>query len=249
MDVHEWIKNNQEEFQGLITIIAIVAGVLLIANSSILIVIAIIFALIFVIRKLIEYWPQISEAAGKAWDKLKTGASAFWGGFTELAQTAVNMIIQLINHLIIALFSGINNMIAALDKVKINVPAALQKLLNLPAVIGFNVGLLGPPPQIPLWMLNTHGAGGGIPAMATGGVIPPNAAFAAILGDQRTGKNIEAPEALIRQIIKEEIGNQGSREITINFAGSLGALIREMKPYIDRENVRIGNSLISGATG
>ena len=43
--------------------------------------------------------------------------------------------------------------------------------------------------------------------LATGAVIPPNREFAAILGDQRHGTNIEAPEGLIRQIVREELGN------------------------------------------
>jgi len=82
-----------------------------------------------------------------------------------------------------------------------------------------------------------------IPRLATGAVIPPNAEFAAILGDQRSGRNLEAPEGLIRQIIQEEIGNI-QVETTLNFGGSLGQLVRELKPYIDRENVRIGGSLV-----
>ena len=84
-----------------------------------------------------------------------------------------------------------------------------------------------------------------IPKLATGAVIPPNAQFLAMLGDQRHGTNIEAPEELIRQIVREEGG--GGREITINFAGSLGALVRELKPYIDSENDRIGRSLVKRA--
>jgi hypothetical protein len=45
-----------------------------------------------------------------------------------------------------------------------------------------------------------------IPRLATGAVIPPNAQFAAILGDQTHGRNLEAPESLIRQIVREESG-------------------------------------------
>ena len=45
-----------------------------------------------------------------------------------------------------------------------------------------------------------------IPRLATGAVIPPNAQFAAILGDQTHGRNLEAPEGLIRQIVREESG-------------------------------------------
>ena len=38
----------------------------------------------------------------------------------------------------------------------------------------------------------------GLPMLASGAVIPPNQPFAAILGDQTTGRNIETPEALMR---------------------------------------------------
>lgn len=50
-----------------------------------------------------------------------------------------------------------------------------------------------------------------IPKLATGAVIPPNAPFLAMLGDQTMGTNIEAPADLIRQIVREETG--GSREM------------------------------------
>lgn len=45
-----------------------------------------------------------------------------------------------------------------------------------------------------------------IPHLAQGAVIPPNSEFMAVLGDQRSGNNIEAPEELMRQIVREEAG-------------------------------------------
>lgn len=48
-----------------------------------------------------------------------------------------------------------------------------------------------------------------IPYLASGAVIPPNAPFMAVLGDQKRGNNIEAPEELIRRIVREESGGQG----------------------------------------
>ena len=44
------------------------------------------------------------------------------------------------------------------------------------------------------------------PALAQGAVIPPNREFMAVLGDQRHGTNLEAPEDLIRKIVREEAG-------------------------------------------
>lgn len=47
---------------------------------------------------------------------------------------------------------------------------------------------------------------GRIPHLASGAVIPPNQEFLAMLGDQKSGNNIEAPEGLIRKIVREESG-------------------------------------------
>lgn len=46
-----------------------------------------------------------------------------------------------------------------------------------------------------------------IPKLAQGAVIPANHEFLAVLGDQKQGTNLEAPEELIRKIVREESGN------------------------------------------
>jgi ABC-type molybdate transport system substrate-binding protein len=88
-----------------------------------------------------------------------------------------------------------------------------------------------------------------IPKLATGAVIPKNAEFAAILGDNKKENEILAPESTIRRIVAEEIANmQNSQTVTINFAGSLSAFIRELRPYIEKENSRAGVSLIKNGS-
>ena len=57
-----------------------------------------------------------------------------------------------------------------------------------------------------------------IPYLATGAVIPPNQQFLAMLGDQKSGNNIEAPESLIRRIVREEAGGG---DFTFNFTTEL----------------------------
>lgn len=47
-----------------------------------------------------------------------------------------------------------------------------------------------------------------VPYLAKGAVIPPNAPFMAMLGDQKHGTNIEAPLDTIKQAVAEVIGNQ-----------------------------------------
>jgi ElaB/YqjD/DUF883 family membrane-anchored ribosome-binding protein len=56
-----------------------------------------------------------------------------------------------------------------------------------------------------------------IPHLAQGAVLPAGKPFLAMLGDQSSGKNLEAPESLIRQIVREETQNmsRGSATYTV----------------------------------
>ena len=170
---------------------------------------------------------QITEYFKNAWDNVKR--------FFSVAMNAIVYVLIGIGARIRMIFDGIINGIRS----KINgfitlVNKAITMInglsIQLPELFGG--GKLGV--DIPL-----------IPYLAKGAVIQPNAPFAAVLGDQRSGRNIETPEDLLRQIMREEMGGpSGPQEITINFAGSLGALVRELKPYIDKEDSRIGRSML-----
>lgn len=169
-----------------------------------------------------EKWNAALSSVTTAWETTITGMKTF-------GKTTFNAIIVFVNALTAAIATGVNTIIDALNKIKISIPAWVP-------VYGGNTWSLNiskvSPPKIPL--------------LATGAVIPPNSQFAAILGDQRSGKNIEAPESLIRQIVREESQGRTGGEIVIRFEGSLAALVRELKPVIDQENSRIGGSLVSG---
>lgn len=55
-------------------------------------------------------------------------------------------------------------------------------------------------------------------------MIPPNREFMAVLGDQRSGNNLEAPEDLIRKIVREESGGGSAELIQL-----LQAILSEVK--------------------
>lgn len=205
-------------------------------------------------------WDNVKTSSTNAWDKVKERwnnagdwfkdhvtepvkngfntaldwVSEKWqtvfNGITDFVKNAINVVIGLINGLMMAYVNGINSVIGGLNSINFSVPdwvplfGGQQWGLSIPYVIA---------PQIPY--------------LATGAVIPPNSQFLAVLGDQKSGRNIEAPEGLIRQIIQEELGKVQA-DIKIEFGGSLGQLVRQLKPYIDKEDVRIGGSLIKGAT-
>jgi hypothetical protein len=161
-----------------------------------------------------------------AWTSFPDKWNAFWAARKENVRTIMNDIIGFINAMIQGMIGGINSAISALNSIHVTTP----KWWPAPyggVTVGFNLPSVSAPP---------------IPLLATGAVIPPNSAFAAILGDQRSGVNVEAPEALIRKIVREE----SNKSITLNFAGSLSSLIRVLKPYIEQDDIRTGTSLLSG---
>ena len=69
-----------------------------------------------------------------------------------------------------------------------------------------------------------------LPYLAQGAVIPPNRKFAAVLGDQRSGNNLEAPEGLIRQIVREESG--GGADTAWNVQQGVAAALMQVLPAL-----------------
>ena len=172
----------------------------------------------------------IRSAFEAAFQWIGNNFNSMFNGIISFGKKAVNTVIDFVNAMISAIVGGINAVINALNSFQVTVPEWVPG-------IGGNSWALGIPTV----------TGVKIPRLATGAVIPPNSEFVAMLGDQRGGRNLEAPEGLIRQIIREEVGIVKG-EFTFSFDGSLGALVRELKPRLDKESVRIGGSLIQSGT-
>ena len=130
-----------------------------------------------------------------AWQKVKDVFSTggrIWSGIKEgienTFRTVVNAIIRGMNTIIAVPFNKINSMLNAIR----------------------NASFLGISPFKNMWGVNPLPVPQ-IPMLARGAVIPANRQFLAVLGDQRNGNNLEAPESLLRQIVREEAGGAGSR--------------------------------------
>lgn len=166
----------------------------------------------------------------KAWEGVKDIFLGLWDIIAGQFKGVVNTIIDLVNGMVRGVVAGVNAVIRALNRISVDVPDWVP---------GFGGDSWG----IHLQEISAPQ----IPHLASGAVIPPNSQFLAVLGDQRHGTNIEAPADLIRQIVREETQNMGSQGVTVNFTGTMAALIQAMQPEITRENKRIGGSLIAGA--
>lgn len=179
-------------------------------TSPIGLVIVAVTALIAIIVLLVKNWDTVKEVAGKVWD----GIVSIWNGACDWFKQkvldplvngfkgTVNGIIGFINGLVRTVVDAVNFITSAINSLSFDVPDWVPLIggkhfgFNIPAVTA---------PQIPM--------------LAQGAVIPPNRAFLAVLGDQASGTNIEAPASLIKQMVEEalaETGASGEQEITIN---------------------------------
>lgn len=155
------------------------------------------------IRNLVtEKMDNIKSSAVSKVNEMKKGLSdgverikeSFRSGFSTLVgyvKSPINSIIRFINNFLYAIQTMQNSFANALNSMSISLPHWLEKLTGFSSV-GFNVGYWSAPM---------------VPYLAQGAVIPPNKEFMAVLGDQKSGNNIEAPESLIRRIVREESGN------------------------------------------
>ena len=139
----------------------------------------------------------------QAWEGVKQIFAGVWGTFAAIVKAPINAIIGFINSLLYAAQTMQNGIASALNSLNIDIPGWLQKLTGYSS-IGFNVGYWSAPR---------------VPYLAQGAVIPPNKEFMAVLGDQKNGNNIEAPESLIRRIVREESGNGNGG--TYNFTAQI----------------------------
>ena len=147
-------------------------------------------------------WNEIKASAETAWKAIGDATRNIWqNGIVGAIKQSVNSIIGLINRMIEAVTGGVNSIFDKLNTFSIDIPDWVPELGG--KHFGFDF---------------QHFKAPKIPYLATGAVIPANAPFTAVLGDQKHGNNIEAPEALIRKIVREESGSRGG---TYHFTGQI----------------------------
>jgi hypothetical protein len=254
-DLRHWMAENEKPAIVLLWVIGTLVGILVLAKIALLLLaspIILIGLLIVALMVIIGNW-------GAIWDWVGEKAKSLW---TTIKQIFILLVWWFTNQVLGVMGSEtrvtLDGMVRAFETAFQRLPGIVRDAMN--GVIGFiNMMLRNATtslnalfgitnavrdvmgfPAIPAFSAPQ------IPRLATGAVIPPNSEFLAILGDQKSGRNIEAPEGLIRQIIREEMGGMQTN-VKIDFVGSLAALARELKPEIDIENTRVGGSLVTGA--
>jgi hypothetical protein len=227
----EMIELGNGSFWVLIATTGVLVFTLFTLGAPLWFIIGIIIGLIVLFKN----WGGVTEWLGDTMSGVWTTLKQVWfltkyyfnQYVVDPIKNGINNIIDFLNRMIDAISGALNSVVGRMNSIRVDIPAWV------PVLGGSSFGVNIPHVTLP------H-----IPRLATGAVIPPNAEFLAVMGDQRSGRNIEAPENLIRQIMREEMGKIEA-DIRIEFAGTLGALVRELKPKLDAEGVRVGTSLIS----
>lgn len=149
----------------------------------------------------------------QAWEGIKQIIAGIFEKIVGVVTLPINGIIACLNALISGIVAGINTIIKGINKIKFDVPDWVPGIGG--KSVGFNLSQMTAPK---------------IPYLATGAVIPPNSPFVAMLGDQKKGTNIETPERLLRQIMREELGNRQTSAGTYKFIGQINrrVLFEEM---------------------
>ncbi len=153
-------------------------------------------------------------------NKIGSAWNTIINGFVPVMKSVINTIVDLINFMLGSFVSGINSLIGPLN-------AAGS--------------------MIPGWSNIPNLSFSSVPHLATGAVIPPNNQFLAVLGDQKSGTNIEAPAKMIEDIVTRAVANaQGSQNMTVTFDGRWGPIVQELFTRLEIERTRRGGTLIAG---
>lgn len=125
------------------------------------------------------------------WNSVKSTTTSIFDGMVSAIKKAINSIIGAVNGMIKGIVNGINSAISALNSISFDIPDWIPELGGMS--FGLNIPKISAP---------------SIPYLAQGAVIPPNKEFLAMLGDQKSGTNIEAPLDTIKQAVAEELAEQ-----------------------------------------
>lgn len=115
-----------------------------------------------------------------------------WEGVTEIFKGIWNNIVAIIEAAINFIIDGVNLLISALNTIHVEIPDWV------PIIGGKSFGI-----SIPLVSQVA------LPRLAEGAVIPPNREFMAVLGDQKSGTNIETPLETMVQAFKRAMNESG----------------------------------------
>lgn len=166
-------------------------------------------------------WQEIKGAIYEKLVGIKLNMKEVFEQMGDVIKAPINTIIDIIEGMVNKCIDGINSL-----------TSGLGTITDLGSEIANKIGM----PSIPHIGQLSHIT---IPHLAQGAVIPPNKEFMAVLGDQSSGTNIEAPLDTIKQAVAEVLANNGNAEMI--------QLLQQLITVVENKNLVIGDKDIGKA--
>ena len=164
-------------------------------------------AILWVVEKLGELWTALSTTASNVKNSLVTAMEgardslrAIWEEIKGFFANAISIPSNMFSGIGNSFVSVINRIIRAWNGLSFSLPSIDTKIPGIGTIGGFTVGT----PNIAQ-----------VPGFAEGGVALPGDPFLAILGDNRTQREVIAPEDMLREVFRSELSGASD-------AGGLG---------------------------
>jgi len=151
--------------------------------------------------KLTDTVTNIKTKVVETWESMKSSVVKIFEDMWGSIKGVINSILGGVERMVNGIIDGFNKAINAMNNLQFDVPGWV------PIVGGNHLGF-----NIPT-MSNIS-----IPRLAQGAVIPPNKEFMAMLGDQKSGTNIETPLSTMVEAFNQALAqNGGNGKTEINF--------------------------------
>ena len=150
-----------------------------------------------------DAWSEISSNISMNMNNIGNTVSATFYSMTNSVISAFQGMASGISNPLNDFIWKLNSLIVGAQNAQNAIASLLSFNIRLDGFMAQKVGWSSMYLNIPQRYTNYR-----VPYLASGAVIPPNAPFMAMLGDQKRGNNIEAPEDLIRKIVREESGGR-----------------------------------------
>lgn len=181
-----------------------------------------------------QFWSGVKDTFEDIWNNIQSFFQGIWDGIINSFKSGLNGMLSGIESFCNFFIDAINKLISGLNKVSFTIPdwdilgdwAGKKFGINIPSIDKVQ-----------------------IPKLAQGAVIQPNNEFLAMLGDQKSGVNIETPLSTMVSAFKQALSESGysndnsTLQITLMMDGrKLGELIY---PHVNAAKRNKGGSFVT----
>lgn len=152
---------------------------------------------------LTDTFEELKKTTKQKFEDIKNNIVGAWEEVSKNVKAPINSFLSMIEGMVNRVIDGVNGMVDKLNTISWDVPSWVPKIGGSKFGITLN-----------------HLDHVSLPRLAQGAVIPPNREFAAVLGDQKSGVNIETPLETMVQAFKQALSeNNNNQPIVLQLNG------------------------------